>query len=347
VRVAEKDKPKTVLTTPFGLYEFNRMPFCLTNAPATFQRLMERCLSGLNLKICLVYLDNVIVFARTFEEMLERLEAVLRRLGEFGLKLKPSKCKLFQTKLTYLGHVVSENGVEPDPEKISALPKWLCRNQTLKCLRHSCVGLGAVLYQLQSGKKRVLAYGSRSLTHSEQRYCAYCREFLALKWAVTEKFRSYLYGRKFHVITDSNPLTYLLTSAKLSATDHRWLASLSTYDFTISYRTCGSRIMTPGNRTTLDPIIPEAIPEEVNVDENQSVTRSGRISKPPERLGIQPERSKFAIIWWRQAYSINKTQEWPLSFRTKRMIRITPQVIRTFPEKEIVEVEEGNVTNVK
>ena len=86
VRVAEKDKPKTALTTPFGLYEFNRMPFGLTNAPATFQRLMERCLSGLNLKICLVYLDDVIVFARTFEEMLERLEAVLRRLGEFGFE---------------------------------------------------------------------------------------------------------------------------------------------------------------------------------------------------------------------------------------------------------------------
>ncbi|CAB3989530.1 Hypothetical predicted protein [Paramuricea clavata] len=318
VRVAEKDKPKTALTTPFGLYEFNRMPFGLTNAPATFQRLMERCLSGLNLKICLVYLDDVIVFARTFEEMLERLEAVLRRLGEFGLKLKPSKCKLFQTKLTYLGHVVSENGVEPDPEKISALPKWLenpPRNRkelqtflgfagyyrnfvegfakiaaplydlikepnakmprtflwtetcqyafeslisklstspvlafpdfTLPFVLHtdaSGVGLGAVLYQLQNGKKRVLAYGSRSPTHSEQRYCANRREFLALKWAVTEKFRSYLYGRKFHVITDSNPLTYLLTSAKLSTTDHRWLASLSTYDFTISYRagkSCG------------------------------------------------------------------------------------------------------------
>ena len=122
VMVAEKDKPKTALTTPFGLYEFNRMPFGLTNAPATFQRLMERCLSGLNLKICLVYLDDVIVFARTFEEILERLEAVLKRLGKLVLKLRPSKCKLFQTKLTYLRHVVSENGVEPDPEKISAHP---------------------------------------------------------------------------------------------------------------------------------------------------------------------------------------------------------------------------------
>ena len=116
--MAEKDKPKTALTTPFGLFEFNHMPFGLTNAPATFQRLMERCLTGLNLKICLAYLDDVIVFVRTFEEMLERLEAVLKRLGGHGLKL-------FQTKLTFLGHVVSKDGVEPVPEKISALPRWL------------------------------------------------------------------------------------------------------------------------------------------------------------------------------------------------------------------------------
>ncbi len=67
-------------------------------------------------------------------------------------------------------------------------------------------------------------------------------EFLALTWTVTEKFRSYLYGRKFHVIMDTNPLTYLLMSAKLSPTDHHWLGSLSTYDFTISYwagKSCG------------------------------------------------------------------------------------------------------------
>ena len=122
------DKPKTAMTTPFGLFEFNRMPFGLTNAPATFQRLMERCLTGLNLKICLAYLDDVIVFARTFEEMLEKLEAVLKRLGGHGLKLKPSKCKLFQTKLAYLGHVVSKDGVEPDPEKISEMARESTEN---------------------------------------------------------------------------------------------------------------------------------------------------------------------------------------------------------------------------
>ena len=141
--MAEKNKPKTAMTTPFGLLEFNRMPFGLTNAPTTFQLLMERCLTGLNLKICLAYLDDVIVFARTFDEMLERLEAVLNRLEEHGLKLKPSKFQLFQTKLTYLGHVVSEDGVEPDPEKISVLPKWLENPPKTRKKRQTFLGFAA------------------------------------------------------------------------------------------------------------------------------------------------------------------------------------------------------------
>ena len=97
-------------------------------------------------------------------------------------------------------------------------------------------GLGAALYQVQDGRTRVITYGSRTLNDAERKYSAYRREFLALKWAITEKFRPYLYGYKFHLVTDSNPLTYLVTSAKLSATDHRWLSGLASFDFTITYR---------------------------------------------------------------------------------------------------------------
>ena len=121
VKIACKDKAKTAMTTPFGLYEFNRMRFGLTNDPATFQRLVECCLGDLNFQTCLIYLDDVIVFARSFPEMLQRLDEALQCLGEYGLKLKMSKCKLFQRKLTYLGHVVSAAGVEPDPEKTKVL----------------------------------------------------------------------------------------------------------------------------------------------------------------------------------------------------------------------------------
>lgn len=125
VEIEEKDKKKTAFTVgPLGFYEFNRMPFGLTNAPATFQRLMEHCLADMNFEKCIVYIDDVIVYSKTFDEHLERLEAVFTKLEEFGLKLKTSKCSLFRDKVKYLGHVISANGIETDPEKIEAVKTW-------------------------------------------------------------------------------------------------------------------------------------------------------------------------------------------------------------------------------
>ena len=100
-------------------------------------------------------------------------------------------------------------------------------------------GLGAVLYQKQDGKQRVIASASRSVSKAESNYPAHKLEFLALKWAVCEKFHEYLYGTKpFEVFTDNNPLTYVLTSAKLDACGQRWVAKLANYNFSIKYR-CG------------------------------------------------------------------------------------------------------------
>lgn len=327
IDMEEVDKPKTAFVTPLGFWEFNRMPQGVTNAPSTFQRLMEKCMGDLHLKEVLVFLDDLIVFSNSLEEHESRLLRVLHRLRDYGLKLSPEKCKFFQSSVRYLGHVVSEHGVETDPEKISALKSWPVP-RTLKELRSflgfagyyrrfinnyaalakplndltkgyipsrrnrskhpsavksldakqpfnerwtaqcqsafdtlidklttapvlgfanpsqpyilhtdaSTIGLGAALYQEQEGKLRVIAYASRGLSSSEARYPAHKLEFLALKWSVTEKFHDYLYGASFIVITDNNPLTYILTSAKLDAASHRWLAALSTYDFKLQYR---------------------------------------------------------------------------------------------------------------
>lgn len=101
-------------------------------------------------------------------------------------------------------------------------------------------GLGAILYQEQeNGKKSVIGYGSRTLTPAERNYHLHSGklEFLALKWAVTEKFRDYLYySPSFSVYSDNNPLTYILTSAKLDATRHRWVAELPDFNFQIFYK---------------------------------------------------------------------------------------------------------------
>ena len=125
VELEEESIPLTAFTVgPLGFYECVRMPFGLTNAPATFQRLMESCLGELHLSWCIIYLDDVILFSRTPEEHLDRLEGVLRKLRQAGLKLKPSKCEFFHDKITYLGHIVSKKGIEEDPKKIQAIKDW-------------------------------------------------------------------------------------------------------------------------------------------------------------------------------------------------------------------------------
>ena len=124
VELHPKDKEKTAFVTPFGFYQFRVMPFGLCNAPATFQRLMERVLAELHWSSCLVYLDDIIVYNRSVEEHLTLLGKVFARLRKAGLKIKPSKCHLLQTSVFYLGHVVSEKGVETDPEKIRCIADW-------------------------------------------------------------------------------------------------------------------------------------------------------------------------------------------------------------------------------
>ena len=96
-------------------------------------------------------------------------------------------------------------------------------------------GLGAILYQDQlDGKEKPISFASRSLNKAD--YPTHKLEFLALKWAITKRFHEYLYGNNFTVYTDNNPLTYILTTAKLDATGHRWVAALAAYNFTLNYR---------------------------------------------------------------------------------------------------------------
>ena len=115
---------KSAFATRSGLWKWKVLPFGLTSAPATFQRLMEQVLRGLHWKTALLYLDDVIVIAPDFSSHLQRLEEVLQRLQGAGLKLKPQKCELLQKRVRYLGHIVSADGIATDPEKIEAIEEW-------------------------------------------------------------------------------------------------------------------------------------------------------------------------------------------------------------------------------
>lgn len=319
VAVKKDDRPKTAFTTPFGLYEYMRMPFGLCNAPATFQRLMQATMSDLAFQIVLIYLDDLLVFSSTFQDHLVRLETVLSRLRDTGLKIKVEKCHFLQPEVKFLGHQVSCKGISTDPDKIHAVKAWpvprnvkelrsflgfcsyyrrfiqgfsqiagplhdvvnacfkvsgrTCAESLFiqhwgpKCLKAfeslkemltgaptlgyadftlpflvetdaSNLGLGAILYQVQEGRRKVIAYASRRLRGAErndQNYSSMKLELLALKWAVVEKFRSYLLGSKFTVLTDNNPLCHLAT-AKLGAVQQRWVSQLAVFDFEVKYR---------------------------------------------------------------------------------------------------------------
>jgi transposase InsO family protein len=124
VRMYEEDADKTSFVTRSGLWRFRRLPFGLSNAGATFQRVMDVAMAGLNFNIMLVYLDDIIVFSKTVDEHLERLRALFDRLRRANLKLKPSKCKLMRDEIGFLGHVVSAEGVRTDEEKTRAVAEW-------------------------------------------------------------------------------------------------------------------------------------------------------------------------------------------------------------------------------
>ncbi len=124
VEMDEQDIDKMAFVTRQGLFRFTVMPFGLCNAPATFERLMERVLKDLNWKVCLIYLDDIIMYGAGFYPALDRLKMVLKRIREANLKLKPTKCCLMRAEVPFLGHIVSREGVGVDPAKTEAVEKW-------------------------------------------------------------------------------------------------------------------------------------------------------------------------------------------------------------------------------
>lgn len=333
VEVHEEDKKFTAFTSPFGLYEYNRLPQGLCNSPATFMRMMMAIFGDQNFLSLLCYLDDILVFAPNEQLALQRLEMVFQRLKAHNLKLAPRKCHFMRPSVKFLGHVVSEDGISTDPEKVRAIvaldekdlmvegskipcptkirsflgmvgfyqqffegysriskplfalvsgvkgprrPKgkrgppvarklsstdWtsecsvafrklkqaLLENATLAhpdfskpfllSVDASSNGLGAVLSQLADGDDvaRPIAFASKSLNYAQSRYPAHRLEFLALKWAVCDKFSHWLRGHPFTIWTDNNPLTFILSKPKLHACEQRWVAKLAPYDFGIKY----------------------------------------------------------------------------------------------------------------
>ena len=124
VKMEPSDAEKTSFITRRGSYEFVKMSMGLCNAGSTFSRIMQLAMQGLNLQVCLCYLDDIIVFSRDVEDHIQRLRSVFQRLREANLKVKPSKCHLVQEEVAFLGHRVSAAGIATDPDKVRAVREW-------------------------------------------------------------------------------------------------------------------------------------------------------------------------------------------------------------------------------
>ncbi|CAK1596608.1 unnamed protein product [Parnassius mnemosyne] len=119
-----EDAPKTAFSVPQGHYQFTKMPFGLKNAPATFQRLMNTALTGLQGIRCFVYLDNIVIYSHDLNSHIDNLSSVFQRLRNYNLKLQPDKCEFLRREVAYLGHQITKDGVNPNPEKVKAVTQF-------------------------------------------------------------------------------------------------------------------------------------------------------------------------------------------------------------------------------
>lgn len=344
IEVHPDDVQKTAFSVEYGLYEYVRMPFGLKNAPATLQRVMNNILRNLIGKCCLVYMDDIIVYSTSLQEHLENLTKIFSILENVNLKIQLGKSQFMKKQVNFLGHLVTDEGVKPDPEKIKVIQNWptprnpkelkgflgllgyyrkfirdfakitkpltaqLRKGEKIKhtpiflktidtckqlitssdVLQYpdfsknfilttdaSNFALGAVLSQGAIGKDRPVAFASRTLTKSEEKYSAIEKELLAIDWA-TKYFRPYLFGRKFTLYTDHQPLTYALNLKTPNSKLVQWMLRLREYDFVPVYR--------PGQQNVVADALSRVL-TEVNINEEE-----------PEERDSQPEIQNNDLI---------------------------------------------------
>ena len=342
IEMADSDsKERTAFTSFMGLYCFKVMPFGLCQAGSFFQELMNKVLNGIQNKFTFAYLDDIIIFSKTFEEHLEHVETVFSRLREAGLKLKMKKCDFLKQEVKYLGHLVSSAGVKPDPEKVSAIKNMqpptnvkgvrsflgMCGfyrrfvpnyakiakplTELTKKHRHfrwtdecqkafeilrdalteapilafpdinkpykvytdaSNYAIGAALVQETELGERIIQYLSHQLNETQQRWPIIEKEAYAIIYNV-QKFRPYLLGSKFTIMTDHKPLSHLFTSEMHNARVQRWAIILDEYGADVSY--------VKGSENVIADALSRLGPPEVEIGEGSGLmTRESSIMDP-------------------------------------------------------------------
>ncbi|XP_037942747.1 uncharacterized protein K02A2.6-like [Teleopsis dalmanni] len=308
VELSDATKEFLVINTPFGLFQFQRLPFGIASAPGIFQRLMEEVTAGI--PNCAVYLDDIIVTGRNNKEHLNNVFKIFQRLEEYGLTCKSEKCSFAQEQVDYVGHVINVNGLMPTGKRVEAIKlmprprniqeveafigkvnyynkfikqfsilaaplnelrkknavfKWTAYHEdAFQALKNAMIkatelvhyddkkpivlavdaskyGIGAVIsHRYADGSEKPIAYASKKLNSSQERYSQIEKEALAIIYGVT-KFHQYLYGRRFELITDHQALTTLFNpNRKLPVMAlhrlRRWAIVLQAYEYIIRFK---------------------------------------------------------------------------------------------------------------
>ncbi|GFW52279.1 retrovirus-related Pol polyprotein from transposon 17.6 [Trichonephila clavipes] len=263
VKVHVEDQDKTAFVCPFGTYRYVRMPYGLRNAPATFQRLMNRFCNGLEDILALPYLDDIIVLSETFEKHVFDLKAIFERLLLFKLKANREKCHFASSRVKYLGFWITQKGIEVDPEKVASIlyippPKnvkevqsflqtcsWFRRYiQDFAKISRPLSYLTKKKVQWQWGFDQQNAFQIlknclttppvRLLTPAERNYSTTEREVLAVVWAL-KKFRGYIEGTEITVASDHQPLKWLLNLKSPTGRLARWALEIQSFNLKVQY----------------------------------------------------------------------------------------------------------------
>lgn len=389
----------TTFITPFGRFHFNRLPFGIASAPEHFQRRMSMIIDGLQGVVC--HMDDVLIWGRDQQEHDIRLHTVLNKLQEARVTLNMEKCELGRSEVKFLGHILSTEGVQPDPEKIKGVMSmkepantgevrsflgmlnqlgkfipglaekdkplrdllskkyqwvWGCAQQLKNDLTSppvltlynpnkelklsadaSSYGLGTVLPQ-EGEQWKPVAYASRSMTETEQRYAQLEKEALGLTRGC-ERFRGFLIGRHFAMETDHKPLVSLLGHQALTELPPRiqWFhLRLMRYSYSISY-TPGKDLFTadtlsrsPVSQNPSTTLTDRDLMEETNIYANEVVASMPASSTYMAQLRGQLQQDSVCSEVMSYCH-----KKWP--DRSKR----TGPVKAYWPDKAILTVYDG------
>ncbi|RVW99491.1 Retrovirus-related Pol polyprotein from transposon 297 [Vitis vinifera] len=230
LRVRSEDVPKTAFRTRYGHYEFLVMSFGLTNAPATFMDLMNRVFKPYLDQFVVVFIDDILVYSKSREEHERHLSIVLHTLRDKQLYDKLKKCEFWLDKVSFLGHVVTKDGISVDPRNVDVVSNWR-RPNTMTEIR-SFLGLGLGCVFMQHGK--VVAYASRQLKSYERNYSTHDLELAVMVFAL-KIWRHFLFGETCEIFTDHKSLKYLFSQKELNMRQRRWIELLKDYDCIIQY----------------------------------------------------------------------------------------------------------------